>query len=170
MKITIFGTGSPTKEQYDEAYALGKKIAESGHVLTNGGYAGVMEASAKGATKNGGKAIGVCIKGHSIAYAKKPNDFLSEVIIKDNMGERLKELLKSDKIIVLPGKVGTLEDFFTAWVEAFVDKTNKIYLVGEKNKKLINFLIDNNFVNKDEHLPFIKIVNSIDELPFLNKE
>lgn len=168
MIITVFGTGSPTKEEYEEGYALGKKIAEARHIVKNGGYAGIMEASAKGCTDNGGKAIGVCIKGHSIAYAKKPNDYLTEVIIKDTMTERLNELLRNDILIVMPGKIGTLEEFFKAWVEAFANKKNKIYLVGEKNKKLVNFLVNNNFVNKEEYFPFIEIVDNVNELSFLN--
>jgi len=166
MIITVFGTGSPTKEEYEEAYILGKKIAESGHTLKNGGYAGIMEASAKGCTQNGGKAIGVCIKGHAIAYAKKPNDFLTEVIIKENMTERLKELLKNDILIVMPGKIGTLEEFFKAWVGAYTNKGKKIYLVGKKNKKLIEFLIENNFINANEYLPYLNLVDSIDKLSF----
>ena len=142
MIITVLGTGSPSREEYDEAYELGKKIAKGGHILKNGGYAGIMEATAKGCTENGGKAIGVCIKGHSIAYAKKPNSFLSEVIIKKNLTDRLKELLDTDLIIVMPGKIGTLEEFFKAWVEAKItNKKGKLYVVGEKNKRLIKIFL-----------------------------
>jgi len=167
MIITVFGTGSPTKEGYKEAYELGKKIAKAGHILKNGGYGGTMEAAAKGATENGGKAIGVCIKGHAIAYAKKPNDFLSEVIIKENLTERVNELLKNDILIVLEGKIGTLEELFKAWVEIYSKGKGKIYLVGKKNKKLLDFLIKENFINKDEHLKFIEYVDTIDDLEFL---
>ena len=134
MIITVFGTGSPTEEEYKEAYKLGKMIATSGHIVKNGGYGGIMEASAKGCTENGGKAIGVCIKGHSIAYAKKPNDFLTEVIIKDNLTERLNELLNTDILVVMHGKIGTLEELFKAWVEAVAKKEGIIYLVGERIK------------------------------------
>ena len=48
-------------------------------------------------------------------------------------------------------------------------KNNKIYLVGEKNKKLVEFLIENNFINAEEYLPYIEIVSGIDELSFLKK-
>jgi len=166
MIITVFGTGSPTEEEYQEAYLLGEKIAKSGHSIKNGGYCGVMEASAKGCTENGGKAIGVCIKGHSIAYERKPNDFLTEVIIKDNLTERLIELLNTDMLVVMPGKIGTLEELFKAWVEAYANGKGKIYLVGEKNRKLIKFLLENNFISKKEHCPFIEIVDSINDLKF----
>jgi len=167
MIITVFGTGSPTEEGYKEAYELGRKIASAGHILKNGGYAGIMKASAKGCTENGGKAIGVCIKGHSIATEGKPNEFLSEVIIKENLTQRVEELLKADCIIVLPGKIGTLEELFKAWNEVYIAGGGEMYLVGEKNKRLLNFLVENDFVNNEEYLHHIKQVDGINDLDFL---
>ncbi len=166
MIITVFGTGTPTERGYNEAYELGKKIAQAGHTLKNGGYGGTMEASAKGCREHGGKVIGVCIKGHPFTDAGKPNDFLSEVILKDNLTERTKELLETDCILVLPGKIGTLEELFKAWAEVYIKKEGKVYLLGEKNKKLLNFLVDEGFIDA-EHRIHVETVESSDEIEFL---
>lgn len=167
MIITVFGTGSPTEEGYKEAYELGKKIALAGHTLKNRGYAGTMKASAKGCIKHGGKAIGVCVKGHSFATEGKPNKYLSEVIITENITQRVGELLKTDCIIVLPGKLGTLEEFFKAWSEVYIVGQGEIYVVGEKNRKLLDFLKENDFIYDEKYLGHIKQVDSIEDLEFL---
>jgi len=164
ITITVFGAGSPTKEGYEEAYRLGKRIAEAGHTLKNGGYGGTMEAAAKGCKENGGKVIGICIEGH-FSSAKKPNDFLTETILKKNVAERIKELLNTDMLIVLTGQIGTLEELFVAWVDMFIKGKGKIFLVGEKNKRLLDFLVKEGFIDS-KHLKFIEPVEKIDDLKF----
>ena len=167
MIITVFGTGSSTKEEDEVAYELGKRIALAGHVLKNGGYSGTMKASAKGCKDYGGTSIGVCVKGHSFATEGKPNEYLTEVIETNSLTERITELLKADKLIVLPGKMGTLEELFRAWNEFYIFRKGKIYLIGEKNKKLIKFLLENNFIYDKKYLEHIEQVDSINDLDFL---
>ena len=61
MTIAVFGGSRPQpgSAEYAEAYVVGKLLARAGFVVMNGGYAGTMEASARGAKENGGRAIGV---------------------------------------------------------------------------------------------------------------
>ncbi|HIH14351.1 MAG TPA: LOG family protein [Candidatus Nanoarchaeia archaeon] len=172
MIVTIFGTGSPTKEGYAEAYNLGRILAKKGHTIKNGGYAGTMEASAKGCSEENGRAIGVCIEGHEISGdSDTPNKYLTQVIITKSIGERIEELLRTEVIIVLEGKIGTLEELFVAWVESLYkeakgEKTTPIYIVGEKNRKLLNFLKTNNFI-KPMYFKHVNYINSINELDFI---
>jgi uncharacterized protein (TIGR00725 family) len=59
--ITIFGT-SKAKEGdgvFELAYQFGRLCAEAGFAIANGGYKGIMLASAKGAKSAGGKTFGV---------------------------------------------------------------------------------------------------------------
>ena len=54
--IAVFG-GSRVERgsrQYVEAERVGALLAQAGFTLINGGYAGTMEASAKGAKESGG--------------------------------------------------------------------------------------------------------------------
>jgi uncharacterized protein (TIGR00725 family) len=61
MNITIFGGAQPQPgtTPYDEAYRLGKMLAERGHAVLTGGYIGTMEAVSKGASEAGGHVVGV---------------------------------------------------------------------------------------------------------------
>ena len=71
--ITVFGSYEPTEgsAQYAQAYQVGYELAKAGFVLANGGYAGTMEASAKGAKQAQGATIGVSCR----AFARsKIND------------------------------------------------------------------------------------------------
>ena len=58
--ITIFGTGRAKSGDaaYELAFELGKRLAEAGFTIANGGYGGTMLAAAKGADEVGGKSIG----------------------------------------------------------------------------------------------------------------
>lgn len=170
MIVTVFGSNHPSKEMYNEAYRLGKKISSKGFILKNGGYNGIMEASSKGCLEKGGKVIGVCIKGH-FNGSISPNKYLSKIILKKTLAERIKELLKTDVIVIFPGQIGTLEEFFIAWNNNFMRincnlKTTPIYLVGRKNKLLLDFLDKNNFINP-KRLSLLKIVDSIEDIDFL---
>ena len=67
--ITIFGSSRPKEgdEEYQLAYEVGKQLSLVGFTICNGGFGGIMEASARGAKEAGGKAIGVTfnIKGRA---------------------------------------------------------------------------------------------------------
>ena len=62
--VTVFGSSRPGEgdEEYLLAYEVGKNLALNGFTVCNGGYAGIMEASARGAKEAGGKTIGVTFK------------------------------------------------------------------------------------------------------------
>ena len=58
--IGVMGGGHVSSQATEAAYRLGKRIAEEGWVLLNGGRnAGIMAASAQGASEAGGLTIGI---------------------------------------------------------------------------------------------------------------
>ncbi|HEX9829152.1 MAG TPA: LOG family protein, partial [Bacteroidota bacterium] len=61
--ITIFGSSRPVEsdEEYRLAFTLGKHLAQGGFTVCNGGFAGIMEASARGAKEAHGSTIGVTV-------------------------------------------------------------------------------------------------------------
>ena len=61
MKVSVFGGSQPKEDDaaYAEALALGKLLAERGHIVLTGGYIGTMEAVSRGACEAGGHVIGV---------------------------------------------------------------------------------------------------------------
>ncbi len=114
MIVSIFGSAIPIdgSDAYSMAREIGRKIAERGWTVCNGGYGGVMEASARGAAEAGGKTIGVTCE----YYRSTANRFISEEIRTKNVTERLLQLITlAEGYIVLPGGTGTLAELAMVW-------------------------------------------------------
>ena len=116
MKICVYGAASPT---IDEVYKkrveeLGEKMVARGHSLVfGGGGNGLMGAVADGVHKAGGDIIGVIPSFFIDEKIEKVCDFCNELILTDTMRER-KQIMedKSDAFIIVPGGIGTFEEFF----------------------------------------------------------
>ena len=114
MNICIYGASSRklAKEYYDSAEALGALMARQGHTLVfGGGQEGIMGAVARGAHAHGGKIIGIAPR-----FFDRPGilfEECTEFIYTDTMRER-KALMEehSEAFMVLPGGIGTYEEFF----------------------------------------------------------
>ena len=97
------------------AQELGVAIARSGRQLVfGGGHVGLMGAAADAALSVGGEVIGVMpqhLVDREIAHLN-----LTELKIVESMHERKSLMAElSDAFVVLPGGVGTLEEFFEVW-------------------------------------------------------
>src|SRR4051794_6489464 len=57
--IAVIGASAPTPEQYEQAVAAGRRLAELGAVVVTGGRGGVMEAASRGAKEAGGQTVGL---------------------------------------------------------------------------------------------------------------
>lgn len=98
---------------YGEAYTLGKYIALNGYGLVfGGGNTGLMGQAARGAYENQASAI----IGIAPAFMHTPGvlyENCSQLILTDTMHERKQAMeAMADAFVVLPGGVGTLEEFF----------------------------------------------------------
>jgi len=117
--VTIFGSSRPKEgePEFSFAYELGKQLAQNGFRVCNGGYAGVMRASAMGAKAAGGKTIGVTLGLNTYAH----NEFLDETIHCESLFPRVEELMRrGDAYIVLQGGTGTLLELAAVW--EFINK------------------------------------------------
>ena len=118
--VCIFGSYAPRagNADWETAYDLGRSLAAAGYVVANGGYDGIMEASAKGAKDAGGTTIGVTCSLFS-PYRKKgrtANPYIDRQIHHDNVLERIAEMIRmSSGFVVLPGGTGTLSEFAMTW-------------------------------------------------------
>jgi len=112
--IAIFcGSSKGSDSFYEEqAYLLGKVLAESGMGLVYGGAKiGLMGAVADGALQHGGRVVGVLP--HFLQTKEIAHEGLTELILVDTMHERkMKMNALSDAVIALPGGFGTMEEFF----------------------------------------------------------
>ena len=104
--ITVFGSSRPVKgdEEYQLAYEVGKQLSLAGFTVCNGGFGGIMEASARGAKDAGGKTIGVTFNIHVPALI-----------------DRMMKLVElGNAYVVLKGGTGTLLELAAVW--EFINK------------------------------------------------
>jgi len=116
-KICVFcGHAAGKNPEYlDAAKELGRALAKNKIELVYGGGAtGIMGALADAVLGNGGRAVGVVpreVFGESSLHPK-----LDDLKIVSSMHER-KEMMSelADAFIIMPGGIGTLEEFFECW-------------------------------------------------------
>lgn len=135
MRVTIFGGANPQQDgtSYEDAFRLGKKLAQAGHVILTGGYIGTMEAASRGAVEAGGHVIGVTCDEVENWRKVKPNAWVLEERRFPSLHERLLGLIDGcDAAIALPGGVGTLAEITMMWNRMIVDAipVRPLILVG----------------------------------------
>ena len=103
----MVGPGAPSGELYENARRVGRLVASRGGTLVCGGRAGVMEASARGATEAGGVAIGVLPD----EDRRRANGYLSfSVATGTGQARNLAVVCSGDVVIAVGGEYGTLSE------------------------------------------------------------
>ena len=139
-RIAVFGSGRAVENSpnWKLAFRAGKLLAESGFTVVNGGYRGVMEASAKGARSAGGHVIGVTAE----IFKSARNSFIDTEIRTSNLPDRLSKLIEvSDGFILLDGGTGTLAELVTVWEmlsKGFFEKPAAV--LGVYMKQVVRFV------------------------------
>lgn len=113
--VTVFGSSRPREgeQEYSLAFEVGKVLARTGFTVCNGGYAGTMEASAKGAKEGGGKTIGVIA---DVFGARRPNAWIDRTVCKKSLIDRMMELISlGSAYVILKGGTGTLLELAAVW-------------------------------------------------------
>ncbi len=132
--ITVFGSSLPGKNSpaYGEARRLGRMLAKAGFAVCNGGYSGLMEATARGAREAGGHTIGVTCS----IWPAKTNPWIGEEVQTGSFPERLMTLIeRGDAYIVLPGGTGTLAELALVW--EMMNKSSLSPMVGGRKPLLV---------------------------------
>ena len=161
--VTIFGSSRAKKgsKAYEEAYKLGKSLAEAGFVVCNGGYRGIMEASSKGAKEAGGKTVGITTE----AFEKSPpNSWVDIESRSKSYMERLMVITSvADAFIVLKGGIGTLAEMTFSWTLTTVGELRKpIVLVGEAWQRTIDILSEHLLITRSD-IRTLKLVKTPEE-------
>ena len=136
--ICVFGSYSaqPGDALYQQAYDIGCALGKAGYAVANGGYEGVMEASAKGAKDGGSVTIGVTcsVFNTSRGLKLKANRYIDHEICHDQLLPRIKEMMDmAAGYVVLEGGTGTLTEFGLVWeyvAKGFIS-ARPIFLVGD---------------------------------------
>ncbi len=148
--------------------ALGKAIVAQGWgVVYGGGRVGLMGLVADSALEAGGKVVGI-IPEHIQSREIEHTD-LTELHVVDSMHTRKRMMVdRADAFAVLPGGLGTLDEFFEllTWKQLGLhDKPIVLVNINGYWDKLIesiNHLAEAGFMREDDMRTF-SVVSSIDE-------
>lgn len=163
--IVLFGSAQRESgsDAYEFAFELGQKLAKKGFIIANGGYGGIMQASAHGAHLAGGQTIGVTCTAFKRGSA---NPWIDKEISTDNLNERLNHLVAlGDAYIALPGGTGTLLELALVW-----ESINKRFLpqrpiicIAPYWRSIINAIISGGEVC-DELIDFAETTENVMQL------
>ena len=147
MNICVFGAASDKidKKYIERVEALGEILAKRGHNLVFGaGGSGLMGAAARGAYKGGAKIYGVIPHFFREEGVEIIFDKCTELIFTDTMRERKAKMEElSDAFLVVPGGIGTYEEFFEILTLKQLERHNKpivIFNVNGYYNDMINML------------------------------
>lgn len=156
MRICIYGAASnQISDKYIKAVEmLGAEMAKRGHGMVFGaGAHGLMGAAARGVHSAGGHVIGVIpsfFKDENIEEIYYDSD---ELIFTENMAQRKATMEDhADAFIIVPGGIGTFEEFFQVLTLKQLGRHNKpiaLFDVDGYYKRLQDFLlysIDEEFI------------------------
>ena len=107
------------------ASAVGAAIADRGWTLVSGGgIVSAMGAVAGAARSHDGHTVGVIPK--ALVHRELADVEADELIVTDTMRQR-KQVMedRADAFLVLPGGIGTLEEFFEAWTAGYLGMHDK---------------------------------------------
>jgi uncharacterized protein (TIGR00730 family) len=173
MRICVYGAASPTiDDNYKEVtFNLGKLMVKRGHGLVfGGGGNGLMGAVAQGVKSENGHIIGVIPKFFDNENIEAICDYCDQLIEPDTMRER-KQIMEdtADAFIVVPGGIGTYEEFFEILTLKQLCRHTKPIAVYNINGyydslfTVMNEAISKNFIKKN-CLDLFKLTDNVDEL------
>ncbi|OMC17102.1 TIGR00730 family Rossman fold protein [Mycobacterium sp. SP-6446] len=124
--VCVYCASVPTHPELLElATELGEAIADRGWTLVwGGGHVSAMGAVSSAARARGGRTVGV-IAQHLMSRELADTE-ADELIVSETMRER-KQIMedRADAFIVLPGGIGTLDEFFEAWTTGYLGMHRK---------------------------------------------
>lgn len=169
--VAIFGSSQiiDGDNAYEQARLLGRLLARAGFVVCNGGYAGTMEATARGASEMEGVSIGLTLKAFG---SRDANPFLTREINSATLFERLSHFVElSEAFVALSGGVGTLAELFTVWnlMQTRQLGPKPFVLIGERWRGIIDNLRQNTEI-RDKDLKLLNVVSTPEEAVEILKE
>ena len=170
--VTIYGSARTKTDHkyYQMSVDIAARLVKNGYGVITGGGPGIMEAGNKGASKNGGKSIGLNIK---LPFEQVPNQYVDpdKSINFDYFFARKVCFMKySQGFIIMPGGFGTLDELFEALTLIQTKKIARfpIVMVGSEYWKglldwLQNTMCDSEKNINPEDLKLIKLVDTAED-------
>jgi uncharacterized protein (TIGR00730 family) len=171
MKLCIFCSANQQIDPdfFQKARELGQWAAQNGHSIIFGGHdAGLMHSVSKAAKQAGALVIGVVPR--RIEEMGRLSKWIDVHIPTEDLSDRKSLMMaQADAFIVMPGGIGTLDEFFTVLAATTLDYHHKpIFLYNMKGfwDSLIACLDDlhtKGVTRKDWH-SYLHIVSSLEEI------
>lgn len=161
--IAVFGSSTlpPDSPACQAARDLGRRLAEQGAHVVNGGYAGIMGAISEGARTAGGSVVGVTL---GTFTDRRPNEWLTHEIPEPDLWRRLRTLTESpDGYVVAAGNLGTLTELFLTWNLSMLSQVpaRPIVLLGAHWGDFLAHLRSSGLV-PDVHLDMLTVAADVD--------
>jgi len=174
--ITIFGSArTPTDDPaYNLAVNVAQEAVRQGFGVITGGGPGIMQAANEGATRAGGKSIGLNIQ---LPYEQKPNPYVKTLLNFRHFFCRKVMFLKyTSGVIIMPGGFGTLDEMFETLTLIQTSKVTSMPLVlmGQDFwKGLVEWirssLYGNKYIDMDD-MELLKITDDpVEAMAIINK-
>lgn len=143
-RVAIFGSAriSEGDDEYRDVFEIARGLAAEGFDIVTGGGPGLMQAANAGSKSvaNGGQSIGLNIR---LPREQQTNPFLDIKEEFERFSSRLDTFMAlSDAVVVAPGGIGTMLEFFYAWQLTQVDHLceTPIILYGPMWATLLHWL------------------------------
>jgi uncharacterized protein (TIGR00730 family) len=169
MRVAVYCSSSVNidKKYVDFAFDLGTALALNGvDLVWGGGQVSMMGAVAKAVRQGGRKTFGVIPEHLTNMELSDPES--DEMFIVDTMRNRKQKMDDlSDAFIVLPGGIGTLEEFFEIWTGKYLGFHNKPVVVCDPDgafaqlRSALDYLVELNFMNGKQET----LVNWVSDIP-----
>ena len=180
MKICVFGAASNLIDNsYIEAVeVLGEEMAKRGHSLVFGaGANGLMGAVARGVAKYGGEICGVIPEFFKEEGVELIYDGCNEIIYTETMAQRKSKMGElADAFIIVPGGIGTFEEFFEIITLKQLDRHTKpiaLYDINGYYRKLEDFLdfsVSEQFIRKGFKHLYSCVANPKEALDYIEND
>jgi hypothetical protein len=111
-RVAIWGSARAKdgSDDYELARHLARRLAEEGYAVVTGGGPGIMEAANRGAAEAGGDSVGLNI---ILPFEQIPNTYANHRMdFRYFFCRRVMFVKESSGVVVLPGGIGTLDEFF----------------------------------------------------------
>ncbi|QEH42291.1 TIGR00730 family Rossman fold protein [Chitinophaga sp. XS-30] len=112
--VAVFGSARirEGEDHYEQARQMGAGIAKAGFTVMTGGGPGIMEAANRGAKEAGGPSVGCNI---ILPREQTPNPYMDKTVSCKFFFVRKVLMFKySCAFVIMPGGIGTLDEFFEA--------------------------------------------------------
>lgn len=171
--VSLFGSArtQPGQPYYELAEEIAFRLSKGGFGVITGGGPGIMEAANKGASKAGGKSVGLNI---NLPFEQSANPYIDkDKIINFNFFfvRKVMFMKYAQGFVVLPGGFGTLDELFEALTLVQTQKTARfpIILVGSVFWSGLLDWINSEMLAKEknvspEDLNLYKVVDTAEEV------